>query len=141
MKTPKYILAFGAAALLSLAASPQLFAQGTPIVLSASVNSANNTVTILGADFGNQDPVVKFNGVTLPATYNKPLQTIVATLPGPQAPATYLLTVTRLNGNVDSFNLTIGAVGPQGPVGPIGATGPSGPQGRPHREAGRREGR
>jgi Collagen triple helix repeat (20 copies) len=62
-------------------------------------------------------------------------QTITCNLSGgtPPFPAAgdYLLTVATGNGTsqIDTWDLTIGAVGPVGPQGPQGVPGPTGPQG------------
>lgn len=61
---------------------------------------------------------------------------ILASLPASLAPGSYVLTLTRLSAgarvetrDVETFDVTIGAVGPPGPPGPQGPEGPRGPEG------------
>ena len=69
MKIPltlRTVLALGAATLLCSADANEAVGQA-PVVLRASVNTPNNTITIVGTNFGTLAPKVKFNGVTLPS--------------------------------------------------------------------------
>jgi len=105
-----------------------LRAQLLPVIESATVNSAANTITISGIGFNTRiKPTVNLGGTNL--TVNSYTSTtVVANLGSVTAPGTYLLTLT--DGLLPAVaDVTLGAVGPQGPQGAIGATGAQGPQG------------
>jgi hypothetical protein len=117
------------------------------VILSASADPHLVVLTIDGKNFG-QAPVVILDALQLVVTSATPTQ-ILATLPPGLLPGSYRLTVAGRRrghdpddhpstGEVDVFDVTVGAVGPVGPkgdkgdmgnVGPQGLQGPAGPQG------------
>lgn len=118
---------------------------------SATMDRANETVTLRGDGFGPRTPSVFFE--TFPLTVLTATDTeVVAYLPGSVPDGTYLFTVVRARARNDhdraDFHAAIlkpkeisgpkgdtgskgdpGPVGPQGEVGPQGPAGPAGPQG------------
>gem|GEM_PF-5097542 len=104
-------------------------------ILNASFDPVTKVITINGTKLvhGSQTPQVKFNGSSVPASYNAGV--VTATLAAVPAPGTYLVSIGKGNDDDSSIDLTIGAVGPQGPQGiqgpqgDTGATGAQGPQG------------
>ena len=106
------------------------------IILNASV--AGTTLTINGANFGANAPVVRLNGAAIPVATASPSK-ITATIPATPTSGTYLLTVIRAHRNGDkddddakrfgAFDVAIGVSGVVGPPGPPGPGGPAGPQG------------
>lgn len=100
------------------------------VIRKAQVDVSANRMTITGVNFGSSVPTVKLEGVKLTLVSHSPTQ-IVANLPSNIQPGTYLLTVSRGNGNPknDAFDVTIGATGAQGPAGAPGPQGPVGPAG------------
>ena len=97
-------------------------------IVSATVNYAANTITILAPPCCNSvTPTVNLNGVNLTVkSFNN--STIVAQLASMPAPGTYLL-IVQDGYYGGQFHLTIGADGPQGPIGLTGAVGATGPAG------------
>ena len=98
------------------------------VIASATLNFANNTITISGSNF-RPDPVVRFGTVDLSVVSSTPSQ-IVAAFPAGSpasslAPGTYLLSVRskQVGAAATNFEVTIGASGPVGPQGPPGPTG------------------
>ena len=79
-----------------------------------------------------QDVTVELGGAEL-MVLSADSTLIVAALPPGIQPGNYRLFVSPGNRgeSLDTFDLTLGAVGPQGPEGPKGDTGPAGPQGPP----------
>jgi len=108
----------------TLAQLPSL--PGSPSILNAKISASGTTMNITVQGFPQGPLAVKFNGVTLSATYNFAAGTIVATLPAVQSPGTYLLSISKSGMTMASADVTIGAVGPQGLTGATGATGPQG---------------
>jgi Protein of unknown function (DUF1566)/Collagen triple helix repeat (20 copies) len=117
-------------------------AAGLPIVISATVDYAHNTLTISGQNFGSS-PAVTLDALTFPTQGNASTSSgtqVVASFPSGRAPlsftpGTYFLTVTFKNQLPTVFAVDIGANGPTGATGPTGltgatgATGPAGPTG------------
>jgi hypothetical protein len=119
-------------------------AAGLPLVISATVDYAHNTLTISGQNFGIS-PAVTLDSLGFIPQSSSGSQ-IVANFPSGKAPAsftpgTYFLTVTFKNQLPTIFGVDIGANGAVGPAGPAGAqgspglpgaagaTGPAGPAG------------
>jgi hypothetical protein len=125
----------GFLALGSLA--PPVHAAGLPLIISATVNNTNATLTVTGLNFGS-NPVITLNNLNFPAVAGATSSTqIVANFPAGMPPAsftpgTYFLTVQYKNQLPSLFSVNIGAVGapgPQGVAGPPGVQGTSGPVG------------
>lgn len=110
-------------------------AAGLPLVISATVDYANNTLTITGLNFGS-NPTVMLDALTFPTQGIPSSAQIVANFPTGKAPSsftpgTYFLTVIFKNQLPTIFNVDLGANGAQGPAGPQGASGSAGVQGAP----------
>ena len=103
-----------------------------PVILSAHVNEEEGLLILVGENFGRSVGLVHLADDLL-AIERWERWLIVAYLPYPYDPGTYLVTVTRgpgvLRESVATFAVTLGEEGPQGPVGPQGPEGPQGPQG------------
>jgi hypothetical protein len=138
----RIIASLGLLAMLELG-SYSSQAIGLPLVISATVDYAHNTLTINGQNFGSS-PKVTLDAIGFPTTGNPISGTqIVANFPSDRAPSSftpgiYFLTVTFKNQLPTIFAVDIGANGAQGPAGPAGApggagapgaTGPAGPAG------------
>jgi Collagen triple helix repeat (20 copies)/Regulator of chromosome condensation (RCC1) repeat len=95
-------------------------------IVTVSVQGGN--LVIGGSAFGAKRPTVTIGALPALTVTTFSATEVVAALPAGVQPGTYLLTLTRGNGNSTTFNVTIGAVGPIGPQGPVG---PQGPQGLP----------
>jgi len=130
--------AFLSAASLITVASVSAQAAGLPVVISATVNYTNNTLTIGGQNFGSS-PTVTLDSMAFP-TMSSASNQIVAdfpsgTPPSSFTPGTYFLTLQFKNQLPAIFAVAIGAngpmgaTGPQGPAGATGATGALGPAG------------
>jgi hypothetical protein len=110
-------------------------AAGLPLIVSATVNYTQKTLTINGQNLGGS-PNITLDSMTFP-TKSSASNQIVADFPNGSPPSsfmpgTYFLTVVFKNQLPTVFAVDIGANGPQGPAGPIGAqgaTGPAGPMG------------
>ena len=142
---------------LLLAAVPPRAEEGDrsrPLILSASADPQLQVLTIRGQNFGNRPPVVALDSLQLVVQSATPTQ-ILASLPPGLLPGSYRLTVARsrrvdhdqdersTKGEVDAFDVTLGAVGPVGPKGdpgPQGPAGPAGPTGAPGPTGGRTAG-
>lgn len=97
-------------------------ANGNQLVITGAVpNLEDSILTIVGANFGTNEPDVQLGGAPLTVQTFSPTE-IVADLP-PIAPGTYLLKVKRGNGKKkrDEFFLSIGAGGPQGDITAVAA--------------------
>jgi hypothetical protein len=110
----------------------QARAAGLPLVISATVDYAHNTLTISGQNFGS-NPAVTLDALAFP-TQSSASSQIVASFPSGKAPAsflpgTYFLTVTFKNQLPTIFAVDIGANGAPGPAGAAGANGATGAQG------------
>jgi hypothetical protein len=126
------ILALVFTALLGLS-SFGVRAAGLPLVISATVDYAHNTLTITGQNFGSS-PSVTLDSLAFPAQTPSSSSQIVANFPSGKAPGsftpgTYFLTVTFRNQLPTIFGVAIGANGAPGPAGPPGASGAPGAQG------------
>jgi hypothetical protein len=104
-------------------------ATGLPLVVSATVNYTNKTLTISGQNFGSP-PGVMLDSMTFP-TVSSSSSHVVADFPNSTpplsfTPGTYFLTVAFKNQVPVTYTVDIGTNGPQGPAGPPGATGATG---------------
>lgn len=117
------------------AQSPQQLA-----IASANPDLALGTVTLSGANFTDRsDPAPRVWINRVPVAIQSATDTqVVVGLPAGLAPGSYLVEMTRTNGNggastngprYGAITLTIGAVGATGLQGPQGIQGPQGPQG------------
>jgi Protein of unknown function (DUF1566)/Collagen triple helix repeat (20 copies) len=123
----------GVITLLGIASSPAQ-AAGLPLVISATVDYAHNTLTLSGQNFGN-NPTVTLDALAFP-TQSSASNQIVANFPSGKAPSsftpgTYFLTVQFRNQFPTIFGVDIGSNGAPGPVGPQGAAGSPGVAGAP----------
>jgi hypothetical protein len=105
---------------------------GLPLVISATIDYAHNTLTISGQNFGST-PSVTLDSLAF-STQNSTASQVVANFPGVRAassfaPGTYFLTLTFKNQLPAVFAVAIGGSGVQGPAGPAGAPGAPGIQG------------
>ncbi len=125
-------------AFLNLTANVPAQAAGLPVIISATVNYTQNTLTVTGQNFGSS-PIVTLNSTTFPTMSSSSSQ-IVADFPNSKPPSsftpgTYFLTLQFPNQLPAIFAVDIGANGPagpagvQGPAGPAGATGATGATG------------
>jgi hypothetical protein len=116
----------------------QAHAQGLPLIISATVNYTNNTLTINGQRFGS-GPTVTMDSMAF-QTQSVSSSKIVANFPAGSpassfTPGTYSLTLQFPRQLPAIFTVDIGANGPrgpsgiQGPAGPMGAAGATGPMG------------
>src|SRR5947207_851957 len=124
-------------AFLALANSTPVQAN-PPLVISATVDYTQKTLTINGQNFGS-NPTITVDSLTFP-TLSSSSNQIVGNFPSDRspssfAPGTYFLTLQFRNQVPAAFTVDIGAngaagpAGPQGPAGPPGATGATGPAG------------
>ncbi|MGB0909698.1 MAG: hypothetical protein ACPGYT_05000 [Nitrospirales bacterium] len=104
-------------------------------ITEVSVDTAADTITIIGEELGFGNPLEVTLGAFGPLLIiGVPTDTeIVVGLPPDIQAGDYLLTVSTGNGQSqnDEYDLTIGAVGPQGLQGENGVPGPQGEQGPP----------
>ena len=121
-----------AAAFFITAVSGPARAAGVPVVISTTVDSLHNTLTINGQNFGSNAIItlgsIKFTTVSSSSTQ------ILGSFPAGNSassfsPGTYFLTLQFTNQLPSIFTAVIGAAGPQGPIGLTGATGATGPAG------------
>jgi collagen triple helix repeat protein len=114
--------------------APTAYAGGLPIIISATVNNTNATLTVSGQNFGS-NPVITLNNLNFPAVVGASSSTqIVANFPAGMPPAsfspgTYFLTIQYRNQLPSLFSVNIGAVGAPGPQGVAGAPGAQGTPG------------
>ena len=118
---------------LGLSASPAE-AAGLPLVISATVNYSQKTLSISGQNFGGS-PSVTVNSMAF-GTLSSASNQIVAKFPDAAPPAsfvpgTYFLTIQSKNQLPAIFTVDIGANGAPGPAGLQGAAGPAGAAGAP----------
>jgi hypothetical protein len=103
-----------------------------PAILSAHVNEGEGLLIIAGENLGRWVGKVYLADDRLDIERWEPWL-IMAHLPYPYDPGTYLVTVTRGSGGLRDFTatfpVTFGEEGPPGPPGPQGPEGPQGPQG------------
>jgi hypothetical protein len=109
-------------------------AAGLPLVISATVDYTQGTLTISGQNFGSA-PAVTLDSLAFP-TQSSASTKIVASFPSGKAPSsfvpgTYFLTVQFRNQLPSIFAVDIGANGAPGPVGPVGPRGLPGVAGAP----------
>lgn len=124
-----------------VAAAP--VAASPPLIASARISADQTTLQVVGVNLvsgsgvGTTPPSVSLAATTLAVTASSQTS-VTVTLPPALAAGTYLLMLTRNDGEIAVFYPTVGAVGPQGlqgPAGPIGTPGrtglpgPTGPQG------------
>jgi hypothetical protein len=110
-------------------------AGGLPVVISASVDYSQGTLTISGQNFGSS-PSVTLNSMSFP-TQSAASTQVVANFPSGRAPSsftpgTYFLTLQFKNQLPAIFAVALGVSGPTGPAGatgPAGSTGATGPAG------------
>lgn len=112
--------------------SPAAQAAGLPLVISATVDYTQSTLTINGQNFGST-PAVTLDSLAFP-TQSSASTRIVANFPSGKAPSsftpgTYFLTVQFRNQLPTIFAVDIGANGAPGPAGPAGAQGATGAAG------------
>lgn len=133
----RMLAAVGVFTLLTIV-SPVTNAAGLPLVISATVDTGHNTLTISGQNFGS-DPAVTLDALAFPTQASANSQ-IVANFPAGKpatsfTPGTYFLTLRFRNQLPAIFAVAIGAQGPAGPAGApglpgvAGAPGPAGPAG------------
>lgn len=128
MKMNSSTLVLGIAVSVTMLLSSARADFGIPVIYGATVDNNANTLTLTGANFG-QNPTVTLGGV-LPLTVQSSSSTqIVAALPASLAPGSYLLLAKFGNFTAAVFEAAVGAVGPRGPQGPAGPIGPKGDTG------------
>ena len=111
-------------------------AAGFPVVISTTVDSAHNILTINGQNFGS-NPVITLGSLKFTTAAGSSSTRIVGDFPAGNpassfAPGTYFMTVQFSNQLPSIYTVDIGAqgaAGPQGPIGPQGVAGAPGPQG------------
>lgn len=101
-------------------------AGGLPVVISASVDYSQGTLTISGQNFGTS-PSDTLDSLSFP-TQSAASTQVVANFPSSRAPSsftpgTYFLTLQFKNQLPAIFAVALGV---SGPTGPAGATGPAG---------------
>jgi hypothetical protein len=120
--------------IFALAVTTSAQAAGLPLVISATVNYSQNTLTITGQNFGGS-PKVTLDAMTFPTMSSSSSQIVAdfpnSTPPSSFTPGTYFLTVAFNNQFPTIFAVNIGANGPQGPQGAQGPAGTQGQQGSP----------
>jgi hypothetical protein len=125
----------GLMATVGLMSSPA-HAAGLPVVISTTVDSANNMLTINGQNFGS-NPLITLGSLKFTTAAGSSSTRIVGNFPtgNPASsftPGTYFMTVQFSNQLPSIYTVDIGAqgaAGPQGPIGPQGVAGAPGPQG------------
>ena len=137
MTRTRTLAAIGTAMLLSgtpLFAQPSTNSPKQLIVTSASVDRANDTVTLKGSGFGTKKPTV-FCELTQMTVLSGSDEELLVAFPASVLDGTFLFTVARGNGATEraSFFVTTNRPeilqGSAGPAGPQGAAGPAGPKG------------
>jgi Collagen triple helix repeat (20 copies) len=104
------------------------------VILSASVNRENDTVTLRGMNFGYRRPYV-YCETTLMTLLSATDEELVVSVPTAYLDGTYLFTVVRGNSVLDrdqfyvSTNRPLIIEGKEGPMGPQGLPGPQGDPG------------
>jgi hypothetical protein len=117
--------------LLAALAKPAFSATVAPLVVSYAY-AEDGVLVIQGGNFGDAPPYVTLAGVPLVVLSSNRTE-ILAQLPDPTPPGSYLLLVARgpLRLPFYLFDVAIGALGPKGDPGPQGDRGPEGEQGPP----------
>jgi Protein of unknown function (DUF1566)/Collagen triple helix repeat (20 copies) len=111
-------------------------AAGLPVVISTTVDSAHNMLTINGQNFGS-NPLITLGSLKFTTAAGSSSTRIVGNFPTSNpassfTPGTYFMTVQFSNQLPSIYTVDIGAqgvAGPQGAIGPQGVTGAPGPQG------------
>jgi hypothetical protein len=111
-------------------------AAGLPVVISTTVDSAHNMLTINGQNFGS-NPLITLGSLKFTTAAGSSSTRIVGNFPTSNpassfTPGTYFMTVQFSNQLPSIYTVDIGAqgaAGPQGPIGPQGVAGAPGPQG------------
>jgi hypothetical protein len=80
------------------------------IIDDATVNYNTGSITVVGTGFGVANGTVLIDSTSLTVS-SWSANTIVAVLPANIAPGSYLLSVTKHNGAVETFDVTIGTAG------------------------------
>src|SRR5437879_373208 len=116
-------------AFLTMAVSTSAQATALPLIVSATVDYTNKTLTITGQNFGTS-PIITMDSLTFP-TLSSSSNQIVGNFPSDRspssfAPGTYFLTLQFRNQVPAVFTVDIGANGTPGPIGPQGIQGPQG---------------
>jgi hypothetical protein len=135
MVRARFFVGLGIAVLIASApiAAQQATLRNLPgplVITSATYDPVNQQLTIHGRSFGTATPSVWFEFEPL-TVLNATPTTIVAALPPPSPGGTFLVTISRGGGLLDTsvFLVAIGTEGPRGPEGPTGPAGPEGPPG------------
>src|ERR1700761_1793722 len=128
----RILVALGVLVMLTLGTHASQ-ALGLPLVISATIDYAHNTLTISGQNFGS-NPSVTLDSMAFLAQSPSTSSQIVANFPSGKTPSsftpgTYFLTVTFKNQLPTIFGVDIGANGVPGPAGPPGAVGSPGATG------------
>jgi hypothetical protein len=104
-------------------------AAGLPLIVSATVNYTQNTLTITGQNFGSS-PSVTLDSLAFTTVSSTSSQVVAAfpsgTPPTGLTPGTYFLTMQFKNQLPTIFTVAVGATGPAGPTGSPGSPGPQG---------------
>ena len=129
----------GTALVLTVLAGPA--AADAPLIATAAVSADRSSVEIAGMHFtvppagagAPQQPVAPTVTLALtPLPVTKATATsATATLPSSLDAGTYLLVLTRSDGEMGVFYLPVGAIGPRGRRGLPGPPGPAGRKGQP----------
>src|SRR6266566_1265137 len=119
-------------AFLTMAVSTSAQATALPLIVSATVDYTNKTLTITGQNLGTS-PIITMDSLTFP-TLSSSSNQIVGNFPSDRspssfAPGTYFLTLQFRNQVPAVFTVDIGANGTPGPIGPQGIQGPQGTAG------------
>jgi hypothetical protein len=125
----------GLVATVGLVSGPA-HAAGLPVVISTTVDSAHNMLTINGQNFGS-NPLITLGSLKFTTAAGWSSTRIVGNFPNSNpassfTPGTYFMTVQFSNQLPSIYTVDIGAqgaAGPQGPIGPQGVPGAPGPQG------------
>jgi Protein of unknown function (DUF1566)/Collagen triple helix repeat (20 copies) len=123
----------GALGLLGLLSSPAR-AAGLPLIVSATVDYTQGTLTVSGQNFGSS-PLVMLNSMTFPTLSSGSSQIVASfpsgNLPSSFTPGTYFLTLQFKNQLPSIFTVDVGANGAPGPAGAQGPAGAPGASGAP----------
>ena len=141
MRTRTMTVAMAAGLALAVMAVPA--AASPPVIASAQVSADLTTLAISGVNFTGTFPDSENEGdvsttvqsVSLALTSltvtDSSATSATAALPTALEAGTYLLLLTRSDGEMAVFYLTIGTTGPQGPAGAAGQPGATGRPGAP----------
>ena len=106
------------ALVFTIGATPAKAASTNQVTVNkTTIDYVLNKITIIGANFGPTTPSVTLQNTSLSVqTYNSGTGTIVASLPGPLNPGTYLLAVTTTTGTPASRSTTTSRTSTRPPV-------------------------